>query len=145
VLKKSGAPIDMRAEPSLLSAPTNPMTDALIDEFVRLGDGLVLGRHLAALWPRELDETSTVIESLQLSGPPATDIERCAATIFARWNRRALDLPGPYYRQVFDWLYRKNRLAAGTFPALGRRIDLRNLHCPLFLLAGASDVIAPPA
>jgi len=141
----AGAPVDMRAEPSLLSAPTNPMTDALIDEFIRLGDGLVLGRHLAALWPRELDETSSVIESLQLSGPPATDIERFAATIFARWNRRALDLPGPYYRQVFDWLYRENRLAAGTFPALGRRIDLRNLHCPLFLLAGTSDVIAPPA
>ena len=141
----AGAPVDMRAEPSLFSAPTNPMTDALIDEFVRLGEGLVLGRYMAALWPRELDETSSVIESLQLGGPPATDTEQRTAAIFARWHRRTLDLPGPYYRQVFDWLYRENRLALGTFPALGHRIDLRNLHCPLFLLAGARDVIAPPA
>jgi len=141
----AGAPVDIKAELSLLSRPANPMTDVLIDELVRRGDGLVLGRYLAALWPRELDETSSVIESLQLGGPPATDAERRAAAIFARWRRRALDLPGPYYRQVFDWLYRENRLAAGTFPALGRRIDLRNLHCPLFLLAGARDVIAPPA
>ena len=141
----AGAPVDIKAELSLLSTPTNPMTDALIDELLRLGDGLVLGRYLAALWPRELDENSSVIESLQLGGPPATDTERRTAAIFARWRRRALDLPGPYYRQVFDWLYRENRIAAGTFPALGRRIDLRNLHCPLLLLAGARDVIAPPA
>ena len=141
----AGAPVDIRAELSLLSTPTNPMTDTLIDEFVRLGDGLVLGRCMAALWPSEFDETSSVIESLQLSGPPATEVERRTAAIFARWNRRTLDLPGPYYRQVFDWLYRENRLAAGTFPALGRTINLRKLHCPLFLLAGACDVIAPPA
>jgi poly(3-hydroxyalkanoate) synthetase len=141
----AGAPVDIKAELSLLSTPANPMTDVLIDELVRLGDGLVLGRYLAALWPRELDETSNVIKSLQIGGPPATDTERCTAANFARWSRRALDLPGPYYRQVFDWLYHENRLAVGTFPALGRRIDLRNLHCPLFLLAGAHDVIAPPA
>jgi len=141
----AGAPVDMKAELSLLSTHPNPMTDGLIDELVRLGDGLVLGRYTAALWPRELDETSSAMESLQLSGPPATDAERRTAAIFARWSRRALDLPGPYYRQVFDWLYRDNRLAVGTFPALGRRIDLRNLHCPLFLLAGARDAIAPPA
>jgi len=141
----AGAPVDMTAARSALSTPANPMTDIMIDELIRLGDGLVLGRYMATLWPREIDQTSRVMESLQLGGPPATDAERRAEGIFTRWDRRALDLPGLYYRQVFDWLYRENRLAAGIFPALGRVIDLRNLHCPLFLLAGAHDAIAPPA
>jgi poly(3-hydroxyalkanoate) synthetase len=57
----------------------------------------------------------------------------------------ALDLPGLYYRQVFEWIFRENRLVAGTSPALGRAIDPRKLKRSLFLLAGARDVIAPPA
>ena len=141
----AGAPVDMPAGLSALWTPANPMTDVIIDELIRLGDGLVLGRYMATLWPREPDEASRVMDALQFASPPASDAERRAAEIFVRWDRRALDLPGPYYRQVLDWLYRENRLACGTFPALGRVIDLRGLHCPLYLLAGARDAIAPPA
>jgi poly(3-hydroxyalkanoate) synthetase len=100
---------------------------------------------MTALWPREYDEERRIRDSLQLSAPLTTDAAVEAVEIFARWDRRALDLPAPYYCQVFDWLYRENRLATGAFPALGRTIDLRNLRCPLFLLAGAQDAIAPPA
>jgi poly(3-hydroxyalkanoate) synthetase len=57
----------------------------------------------------------------------------------------ALQNPRANRKRIGSQLYHENRLAVGTFPALGRRIDLRNLHCPLFLLAGAGDVIAPPA
>jgi poly(3-hydroxyalkanoate) synthetase len=60
-----------------------------------------------------------------------------------RWQRRTLDLPGPYFLEVFDWLFRENRIAAGRFHALGRLVDLRELRCPLFLLAGDRDSIAP--
>jgi hypothetical protein len=44
--------------------------------------------------------------------------------------------------EVFDWLFRENRIAAGKFCALGCLVDLRELHCPLFLLAGDRDSIA---
>lgn len=141
----AGAPVDMMAEHSALSAPASPLTEAVVDELIRLGGGLVLGRRMASLWPRELDETSRLVDSLQLDGTPGDAQERRVVEIFERWDRRTLDLPGPYYRQVLDWLFRENRLAAGTFPALGRTIDLSALHCPLFLLAGARDAIAPPA
>lgn len=141
----AGAPVDMMAETSALSTPANPMSDIMIDEMIRLGDGLVLGRYMAAIWPRELDQAARIRDSLQLDGPPTSDAAQRAAAIFTRWDRRALDLPGLYYRQVLDWLFRENRLATGTFPALGHTIDLHKLKCPLFLLAGAKDVIAPPA
>ena len=70
--------------------------------------------------------------------------ETALVDMFLRWQRRTLDLPGPYFFEVCEWVFRENRIAAGRFRALGRRVDLRELHCPLFLLAGDRDSIATP-
>ncbi len=139
-----GAPIDTAAAPSVFSGMINPVTAAVIEELIRRGGGLALGRDLAALWPRPADKIARTLEALELE-PPTTEAARRAVESFARWDARLLDLPGPYHRQVFDWLYRENRLATGRFCALGRRIDPSRLEQPLFLLAGESDDIAPPA
>jgi poly(3-hydroxyalkanoate) synthetase len=37
-----------------------------------------------------------------------------------------------------------NALAKGEFVGLGRRLDLRDIVCPTYLLAGASDDITTP-
>ena len=116
--------------------------EAVIDDMIRAGDGLVLGRTLLDLWPREDDETAFIIDALQFQGPPANEKDQRTVGAFLRWQRRALDLPGPYFLEVFDWLFRENRIAAGRFRALGRLVDLRELRCPLFLLAGDRDSIA---
>jgi poly(3-hydroxyalkanoate) synthetase len=138
----AGAPIDLMAEPSIPSAEARMTPEAVIDDMIRAGDGLVLGRTLLDLWPREDDESAFVIDALQFPGPPANEKDRKTVETFLRWQRRTLDLPGPYYLEVFDWLFRENRIAAGRFRALGRLIDLRELRCPLFLLAGDRDSIA---
>ena len=59
------------------------------------------------------------------------------------WYAWTVDLPGTYYLQVVEQLFKENRLAAGDFVALGRRIDLSKLHCPMFLLAAPDDDVAP--
>jgi poly(3-hydroxyalkanoate) synthetase len=53
-------------------------------------------------------------------------------------------LPGTYYLQVVEHLFKDNRLAAGRFVALGREVDLSKLHCPLFLLAAREDDVVAP-
>ncbi|MGZ9020519.1 MAG: hypothetical protein ACXW3S_11270, partial [Rhodoplanes sp.] len=64
---------------------------------------------------------------------------------FRKWYDWTVDLPGIYYLEVVQWLYKENRLAQGTFFALGRRIDLAQVKLPLLLLAGRDDqIIAPP-
>jgi len=138
----AGAPIDLMAEPSLPSAEARITPEAVIDDMIRAGDGLVLGRTLLELWPREHDESAFVIDALQFPGAPANEKDRRTVETFLRWQRRTLDLPGPYFLEVFDWLFRENRIAAGRFHALGRLVDLRELRCPLFLLAGDRDSIA---
>ena len=53
-------------------------------------------------------------------------------------------LAGTYYLQVVGQLFKENRLAIGDFVALGHRIDLSKLDCPLFLLAARDDDIVAP-
>ena len=58
---------------------------------------------------------------------------------FRDWYAWTVDLPGTYYLQVVERLFKDNRLATGRFVALGRKIDLSVLRCPLFLLAARDD------
>ncbi len=139
-----GAPVDLDAAPSKLSAAARNVSAAAVEELIRAGGGRVRGAQIAALWPREFDEARDICAVLQIEDPPQTQEERRAVDTFAKWDRRRLDLPGPYYAQVFAWLYHENRLARGAFAALGRKLDLTRLRAPLYLLAGAADQIAPP-
>jgi polyhydroxyalkanoate synthase subunit PhaC len=141
----AGAPIDVEAEPSVLTGPTEKASDADIRHLIELGGGRVEGKRLARLWPREETRERRLCESLQIEAPFDGDAVRGAIAAFEEWDARSLDLPGPYYREVIRLLYRENRLARGRFPALGRQVDLRALRQPLFILAGDQDVVAPPA
>jgi hypothetical protein len=85
----------MMAEPSLPSAQARMMPEAVIDDIIRAGDGLVLGRTLLDLWPREHDESAFVI-ALQFPGLPANEKDRRTVETFLRWQRRTLDL-GPIF------------------------------------------------
>lgn len=139
-----GAPIDVMAEPSQPSARARMTPDAVIDDIIRAGNGLVLGRTLLDLWPQADDESAFIVDALQFPGPPVNEKGRRTIETFRRWQQRPLNLPGPYFSEVCAWVFRENRIAAGRFCALGRRVDLRELHCPLFLLAGDRDSIATP-
>jgi poly-beta-hydroxyalkanoate depolymerase len=43
--------------------------------------------------------------------------------------------------QVIEELFKKNRLAKGEFVGLGRKLELRQIKVPLYLLAGEGDEI----
>jgi len=61
------------------------------------------------------------------------------------WYRARKDLPGPMYLKVVQDLFKDNKLIQGRFVALGRRVDLGRITCPLTLVAGNRDHITPPA
>ena len=77
----------------------------------------------------------------RLAGGDATEalVRRCMS-----WHREVVDLPGVFYRQTVDWIFRENRLASGQFRALGETVNLKRLTCPLFLLAAEYDEITSP-
>ena len=63
---------------------------------------------------------------------------------FNNWHENPIDLPGRWYLQVITQLFKENWLAKGEFVGLGRTLKLRNITCPVYLLAGAADDITTP-
>jgi poly(3-hydroxyalkanoate) synthetase len=139
----AGAPIDIAAERSLLGDLCAATPREAVDELLNLGDGLLLGRLMLAMWPLAEPTPAGVREILQMDDD-ADGATEALVRRFMKWNRTVVDLPGVFYRQTVDWIFRENRLASGRFRALGEVIDLKKLTCPLFLLAAENDEITSP-
>jgi poly(3-hydroxybutyrate) depolymerase len=60
---------------------------------------------------------------------------------FESWYENPIDLPGRWYMQAVIQLFKENRLAKGSFIGLGRRLNLKHIICPVYLLAGETDDI----
>ena len=139
----AGAPIDIAARQSRLSAMAEATPLVMFQSLVNLGDGRVIGRNIAKFWGNDT-EASAIGESLQTLQPiGSTEFTRLEA-IFKNWNSWTIDLPGTYYLEVTEKLYKRNELARGSFVALGQKIDLSRLRLPMYLLAGSADEVVAP-
>ena len=76
--------------------------------------------------------------------PGSADFARLEAE-FRQWYAWTTDLPGAYFLEVVEKLYKDNQLALGKFVALGHRIDLATVHAPIFLLGASEDELVAPA
>jgi poly(3-hydroxybutyrate) depolymerase len=137
----AGAPIDIAAGDSSLSARARSTPIAIFKQLVELGNGRVLGHHLLQSWASFSSDRETIHHLLQSSHPVESSEFDELETRFRDWYAWTLDLPGVYYLQVVEQLYKENQLPAGRFVALGQRIDLSQVRCPLFLLAARDDEI----
>jgi len=140
----AGAPVDIAAGASLLSRLTDSLPMAAFRDIVQAGEGRVLGRRVLGLWgPIQLGPDA-IAEILQVAPERLAAREHRLQTSFEEWYAWTVDLPGTYYLQVVEWLYKQNRLATGRFVALGRRLDLSTLRTPLYLLAARDDELVAP-
>lgn len=64
-------------------------------------------------------------------------------TLFETWFQWTQPLPGSFYLWVVEHLFKNNELIKGELEVGGRLVDLADIDCPLFLLAGATDHITP--
>jgi poly(3-hydroxyalkanoate) synthetase len=135
----AGAPVDLHAAPSKLVVATRDATPGSLEGLVQ-DDGLVSGPVLLSLWGKQDVEETVIADCLQIDAPAHDVLQR-----FQIWHAWTIDLPGAYYLQVVEDLFRRNKLAYGEFRALGRLIDLAAVRTPLFLIAAEEDDVSPPA
>jgi len=138
-----GAPVDIAARQSRLSAKAEATPLITFQNLVNSGDGRVIGRNLAKIWGNDTDANS-IRESLQTLQPIGSSEFAQLEAIFKNWNSWTVDLPGTYYLEVIEKLYKRNELAGGSFVALGQKIDLSRLQLPMYLLAGSADEVVAP-
>ena len=140
----AGAPIDIDAAPSTLStlAGTSPLE--VFRELARLGDGIVPGRKVLKFWGVETPTTEEIRQVLQIDGSTDPDALARLEISFRNWYAWTIDLPGTYFLEVVEKLYKRNELATGSFVALGQRIDLAAIKSPVLLFAAGDDELVAP-
>jgi poly(3-hydroxybutyrate) depolymerase len=141
----AGAPVDTKAAPSVLSSLANDTTLEIFREVVRLGDGLVLGKNVLQLWGPETTETDEIKRLLASEEVPGSPAFAQVEAAFREWYGWTVNLPGTYFLETVEKLYKRNEIAAGTFEALGKRIALTGITAPIFLLAARDDELVAPA
>jgi poly(3-hydroxyalkanoate) synthetase len=135
-----GAPVDVSVESELSHIVARAATGAF-EAVVTSGGGLARGADLIRLWRSNPDMEAALQRNL-----PADDADAQALRErFARWHADTLDLPGVFYLDAVEKIFKENQLAKGTFAALGRELQLAKLTAPVFLLAGSNDEIVPQA
>jgi poly(3-hydroxybutyrate) depolymerase len=140
----AGAPVDINAGESELSRVAHSVPSSVFKQLVELGDGRVRGLHLLQFWKHPSLEPEAIHGLLQVPDDIATLRSSRLIKLFREWYARPIDLPGTYYLQVVQWLYKDNQLATGRFAALGRPIDLSMVRGPIFLLVARDDEIVAP-
>ncbi|MDA9437273.1 alpha/beta fold hydrolase [Bradyrhizobium sp. CCBAU 51627] len=134
-----GAPVDLSVE-SRLSQLARSAPEMVYDQLVARGGGNVSGDEMLHVWSKAPGPDDIAL-ALQRD---LSDEEGAALLArFDRWNAETLNLPGTYYLQIVNWIFRENRIASGQFTALGRAIDLKDVKAPIFLLAGLDDDVVP--
>jgi len=140
-LVMAGAPVDIAARPSALSAIAEATPPAVFQSLVDLGEGRLIGRYVAKFWGNDIVGANYVRETLQTDQPIGSPEFARLEAIFMTWNAWTIDIPGTYYLEVIEKLYKRNELATGNFVALGQRIELSRLRLPIYLLAGSADEV----
>jgi polyhydroxyalkanoate depolymerase len=137
----AGAPIDADAGNGPIKRLAHQTPMFFYEELVALGGGLMRGKFMLQGWknmhPKQhyVDEHFDLYEHID---DPAYVAKR---ETFASWYENPVDLPGRWYLQAIRELFKENRLAKGKFVGLGRRLSLKAIVCPVYLLAGEDDDI----
>ena len=138
----TGAPIDTDAGEGAIKEIAHKLPMSFFEGLVASGGGLLLGQYMLAGWKsmhpeKQFEKYLDLYQHIE----EKNYIERTET--FERWYENPVNLPGAFYLQAVQQLFKENRLARGEFIGLGKRLSLKNITCPVYLVAGEADDITP--
>lgn len=140
----AGAPIDTDAGDGPVKSYAHTLPTAFYERLVKLGGGILKGEYMLAGFKSMHPDTQYVAKFHDLYRNIDNPEHRRRFEEFERWYEHTLDLPGVWYLQVITQLFKQNRLVKGEFVGLGRQLKLKDVTCPVYLLAGEADDVTPP-
>lgn len=139
----AGSPIDTSAGKGTIKEYARKYPFEFYEELVAAGGGLLRGDYMLegfkSLHP-EKQYFDKYVELYEHIDEPDY-VHRFED--FERWYEYTINLPGKWYLQVVKDLFRENRLFKGEFEALGKKLNLKDIRCPMYMLAGEKDDITP--
>ena len=106
-----------------------------------MGGGLMKGSYMLQGWKNMHPEQHYIQDHVDLYEHIDDPAYLKKEETFESWYENPIDLPGRWYLQVINQIFKKNLLAKGKFVGLGRTLNLHDIKCPAYLLAGANDDI----
>ena len=137
----AGSPIDTDAGDGPIKRMVHRSPLPFYDELVALGGGLMKGNFMLQGWKNMHPEEHYFEEHIDLYEHIDDPVYIAKRETFESWYENPIDLPGRWYLQAIRQLFMENRFAKGEFIGLGRRLSLRDIRRPVYLLAGAEDDI----
>lgn len=137
----AGAPIDTNAGNGPIKRMVQDSPLSFYKELVEMGGGLMKGKFMLEGWKNMHPQQHYIQDHVDLYEHMDDPAYLAKEETFESWYENPIDLPGRWYLQVIEQIFKENRLANGTFIGLGRTLDLHDIECPVYLLAGADDDI----
>lgn len=137
----AGAPIDTDAGDGPIKHMVHKSPASFYEELVAMGGGLMKGSYMLQGWKNMHPEQHYIQDHVDLYEHMDDPKFLKKEETFESWYENPIDLPGRWYLQVIDQIFKKNLLAKGKFVGLGRTLNLHDIKCPVYLLAGADDDI----
>jgi poly(3-hydroxyalkanoate) synthetase len=147
-LSVAGAPIDFHAGEPLIHDWLRVMAPAgnieVYKAIVALNGGLLPGEVMLNGF-KVMQPDAEIDRQMALLAHVHDDkhVERYQR--FEDWFQWVQPIPGAFYLWIVEHLFMNNELLHDTLSVGGKHVDLHEIHCPLYLLAGAKDHITPPA
>jgi poly(3-hydroxybutyrate) depolymerase len=126
----AGAPIDTDAGHGPIKKLAHTLPLETYQEMVDMGDGRMLGKTMLAGWKDMHPGKQFMGKYLDLFAHIEDKSYIKRTERFERW-----------YENPIKLLFKENRFAKGTFIGLGRKLALKDIKSPAYLLAGDSDDI----
>lgn len=140
----AGAPIDTDAGNGPIKRMVHQSPMSFYEELVALGGGLMKGKFMLQGWKNMHPAQHYFQEHIDLYEHIDDPAYLAKEETFESWYENPMDLPGRWYLQVIKELFKDNCFAKGAFVGLGRRLNLKDITCPVYLLAGENDDITAP-
>jgi poly(3-hydroxybutyrate) depolymerase len=137
----AGAPIDTDAGDGPIKRMAHALPMSVYRNLVIAGGGRMLGEIMLAGWKNMHPGEQYLSKYIDLYEHIADECYVARSEHFERWYENPIDLPGRYYLQAIEELFKANRFAKGEFIGLGRKLSLKDIKVPLYLLAGEADDI----
>jgi poly(3-hydroxybutyrate) depolymerase len=137
----AGAPVDTDAGDGPIKRMAHALPMSFYEEMVAAGGGRMLGSVMLAAWKNMHPGDQFLAKYIDLYAHIEDRSYIHRTERFERWYENPLDLPGRYYLQAIEQLFKENRFAKGKFVGLGRTLSLKDIRVPVTLLAGAQDDI----
>jgi poly(3-hydroxyalkanoate) synthetase len=135
----AGAPVDVDVRPSLMTR----FARSAIECAELPDDNSVCGAQSLSPLGATHSHERAALDTMQRNAGSFARADLDAIDTYKNWAARTLDVSGRYARELLTRIFAGNQLATGGFVALGRKIELRDVRIPLFVLAGARDEITP--